>query len=74
MTEIQELQPTTRLDNMIDGAIEKCNTHAYRAKDIAKDLRTNGFDGHLAADLIKECELALKFAHLFQAYINCLEE
>ena len=73
MTNPQE-QPLTRLDTMVDGAIEKCNTHSYRAKDIAKDLRANGFDGHLTADLIKECELALKFAHLYQAYINCLEE
>lgn len=59
-----------KIEILIRAAIKNCQTHSYKAKDIAKDLRNNGFDGYLASDLVKELELALKFAHFFQAYIN----
>ncbi len=61
-----------KIDLMIEDAIKKCQTHSYKAKDIAGDLRHNGFDGQVMADLIKQCESALKFAHAYQSYINTL--
>lgn len=63
---------TPKIDIMIEDAIKKCQTHAYKAKENAKDLRNNGFEGEVIADLIHECEQALKFAHLYQGYVNTL--
>ncbi len=61
-----------KIDIMIDDAIKKCQTSAHVAKDLAGDLRRNGFDGQVIADLIEECEKALKFAHAYQSYVNTL--
>ncbi len=61
---------TDKIETLKEDAIKKCMTHAHVAKDIAGDLRLNGFDGQVMADLIIECETALKFAHLFQGYNN----
>ncbi len=58
---------------MVDDAIKKCQTHCHVAKDMAGDLRKNGFDGQVMADLVHECEMALKFAHLYQGYINVVD-
>lgn len=58
------------LENILNDAIEKCQTHAHRAKAYAGHLRNNGFSGSVIADLIFESEQALKYAHLYQAYIN----
>lgn len=57
-------------DTLIESSIKNCQTHAHKLKEIAGDLRFNGFDGQLIADLIKEAESALKYAHMYQAYIN----
>lgn len=70
MTEVIEMSKTNL---MIEDAIKKCQTNAYKAKDLAGDLRHNGFDGQIVADLIKQCESALKFAHAYQSYINTLD-
>lgn len=61
----------SRQEVLIEDSIKKCQTHAHLSKSTAGDLRNNGFDGELAAILIRECELTLKYAHLYQAYINC---
>lgn len=58
------------MDSLIEDAIIKCQTHAYKSKEIAKDLRNNGFDGELTGELVKELELSLRYAHYYQAYIN----
>lgn len=70
----QLIDETPKLIVLEEAAIKNCQTHAYKAKDIAKDLRNNGFDGQLAAELVKELELSLKNAHLYQAYINSQDE
>lgn len=61
-----------KIDIVIEDAIKKCQTHGHIIKDKAGDLRNNGFDGQICGELIKECESALKYAHLYQAYINSL--
>ncbi len=68
MTETLELN---QIDVFIEASIKNAQTHAYKAKDIAADLRYNGFDGAMVADLIENLELSLKNAHMYQAYINC---
>lgn len=70
--ETVELEPVSRIDMLIEDAITKCQTSGHRVKAGAGDLRKNGFDGEIIADLIHECEQALKYAHLYQAYVNTL--
>lgn len=64
--------PLEKIDIMIEDAIKKCQTHGHLVKSTAGDLRNNGFDGELCGQLIRECEMALKYAHAYQAYINTL--
>lgn len=61
-----------KIDIMIEDAIKKCQTHGHLIKAKSGDLRQNGFDGELCGELIKECEMALKYASMYQAYINTL--
>lgn len=69
---MQIINESKKIDQMTTDAIVKCQTNAYKAKETAKDLRNNGFDGELCGKLIKECETALKYANMYQAYINTL--
>lgn len=62
----------SKIDIMIEDVITKCETHSFKARASAADLRKNGFDGQVVADLIRQCELALKNAHAYQSYINTL--
>lgn len=68
MTEIIEYIDKTQA--AINSSIEKCETHCYIARGNAADLRNNGFLGTEIAELIKNLEMALKNAHMYQAYIN----
>lgn len=70
---IEITEDIQKIDTLIEDAIKRCQTHAHRAKSTAGDLRTNGFDGELAGDMIRECEMALKFAHAYQSYVNSTE-
>lgn len=63
---------TEHIDILIEDAIKKCQTHAHVSKDLAGDLRHNGFDGEVMGDLIKNAELVVKYASMYQAYINTL--
>lgn len=58
------------IDTLIEDAIKKAMTHAHLAKETAKDLRENGFDGEICGELIRECEQTLRFAHMYQAFNN----
>ena len=66
------IEELSKIDIMIEDAIVKCQTNSYKAKETAKDMRNNGFDGEMCGKLIKECELALRYANMYQAYVNTL--
>lgn len=65
--------PSKKINLLIKDAIKKCHTHGITTKDIAQDLRYNGFEGSLISDLVKEAELTLKYAHAYQSYWNSVE-
>lgn len=57
-------------NHLLQSSIEKCETAAFRARGHAADLRHNGVDGETIGALISECQQALEYAIMFQAYVN----
>ena len=65
--------PDDELDKLIMKSIINVQTHAHKAKDLAGDLRANGFEGRILAELRTEAEKVIKYVHEYQAYINCAD-
>lgn len=59
---------------LLEDAIKKCETSFYVGRGHAADLRHNGFDGQIVADMIKSAQEALKYAYAYQFYMNAMDE